>query len=281
MFPGAFSYTRATSVADAVARLQANPDAKILAGGHSLLPAMKLRLALPGELVDIRDIADLRGIDVNDDAVVVGAMATYNDIRDNAEVAAALPILVEAIQILGDAQVREHGTLVGSLVHNDPAADLTAVVLALGGSVHAVGPNGERDIALDDFFVDLWTTQLEPDEVVTQVRLNRPSATSRMAYRKYPHPASGYAVVGVAAVVEMDGDTVASARVGLTGATNTAVRLTALEDALAGSKLDEASIASLVQGSVEDLTINGDQFASETYRANLIEVLTRRALLGD
>jgi carbon-monoxide dehydrogenase medium subunit len=280
MFPAPFSYSRASSVAEAVSMLQANPDAKIIAGGHSLIPAMKLRLAMPDELVDLRDIANLRGIEVTDDTVVIRAMTTYNEVRENAEVSAALPILGEAIGILGDAQVRERGTLVGSLVHNDPAADLTAVTLALGGSVHAVGPNGERDIPLDEFFIDLWTTSLEPDEVVTQVSLNRPAASARQAYRKFAHPASGYAIVGIAAVVELAGDTVASARVAVTGATSTATRLTAVEDALTGKALTDDVVTEAVAGATEGITINGDDFAPENYRVHLVEVLTRRALLG-
>lgn len=280
MFPGSFTYSRPASVADAVARLQANPDAKILAGGHSLIPAMKLRLAMPGELVDLRGIADLKGVEVGADGVTIRAMTTYNEIRDNAEVAAALPILAETIHVVGDAQVREHGTFVGSLVHNDPAADLTAVALALGGSAHAVGPNGERDIDLDDLFIDLWTTALEPEEVMTTVTLRRPSDGAHMAYRKYAHPASGYAIVGVAAVVERDGDTVSSTRVAVTGASNTAVRLTGVEDALAGGPLGEEQVAAAVERATDGLTINGDDFAPEDYRAHLVRVLTRRALLG-
>ncbi|HYH10825.1 MAG TPA: xanthine dehydrogenase family protein subunit M, partial [Thermomicrobiales bacterium] len=279
MFPAPFNYSRASSVADAVAMLQENPDAKILAGGHSLIPAMKLRLAMPGSLVDLRDIAELRGIDVGGDAVTIRAMTTYNEIRDNDEVVSALPILAEAIGVIGDAQVREHGTLVGALVHNDPAADLTAVVLALGGSVHAVGPNGERDVSLDEFFVDLWTTTLEPEEVVTHVTLNRHDG-GRMTYRKFAHPASGYAVVGVATVLDMDGDEVASARVAITGASNTATRLAAVEQAIAGKTLDEESVAAALAYATDGVVVNGDEFASEAYRTHLVRVLTKRALLG-
>jgi carbon-monoxide dehydrogenase medium subunit len=280
MFPAPFSYSRASSVAEAVSMLQANPDAKVIAGGHSLIPAMKLRLAMPAELVDLRDIDELHGIEVGDDAVTIKAMTTYNEIRDNADVGAIFPMLPEAIHVLGDAQVRERGTFVGSLVHNDPAADLTAVALAIGGSVHAVGPSGERDIPLDEFFVDLWTTLLEPDEVVTHVTLNRHDASAHQAYRKFAHPASGYAIVGVAVMVDRDGDTVSSARVALTGATSTATRLTGVEDALAGKSLSEDVVAEAVKGATDGVTINGDQYAPENYRAHLVEVLTRRALLG-
>lgn len=279
MFPGSFTYSRPGSLAGAVAALQANPDAKIVAGGHSLIPAMKLRLAMPGELIDLRDIAELRGVEVGDNAVTVRAMTTYNDLRDNAEVSGLMPILPEAIRVIGDAQVREHGTVVGSLVHNDPAADLTAVALALGGSVHAVGPNGERDIPLDEFFVDLWTTTLELDELVAHVTLDRHDG-AQMSYRKYAHPASGYAIVGIAAVVDTDGDTVSGARVALTGATNTATRLAAVEEALAGKPLTEEAVATAVEGAADGIEVNGDTFASADYRAHLIRVLARRALLG-
>lgn len=279
MFPTPFSYSRPASVADAVSILKDDPDAKVVAGGHSLIPAMKLRLAMPGTLVDLRDIAELRGIDVGADAVTIRAMTTYNEIRDHEEVARLLPALDEGIRVIGDAQVRERGTLVGALVHNDPAADLTAVALALGGSVHAVGPNGERDIPLDDFFVDLWTTPLEPEEVATHVSLDRHDG-ARMTYRKYAHPASGYAVVGVAAVVELDGDTVSSARIAVTGATNTATRLTSVEEALAGKVLDDESVGAASAAAADGLAVNGDEFASEAYRSHLVNVLTRRALLN-
>lgn len=279
MFPGSFTYSRASSVADAVSMLQANPDAKIIAGGHSLIPAMKLRLAIPGALVDLRDIQELKAVEVSSDTVTIGAMATYNDIRDNEEVSRLFPLLGGAINVIGDAQVREYGTLAGSLVHNDPAADLTAVTLAIGGEVHAVGPNGERSISLDDFFVDLWTTTLELDEVVTHVTLNRHPESSRMTYRKFAHPASGYAVVGVASVLDMDGDTVSAARVALTGATSTATRLTSVEESIAGKSLNEDTVDAAVAGATDGLVINGDEFAPENYREHLVKVLTRRALL--
>lgn len=280
MFPGPFSYNRPSTVPEAVSLLAGNPDAKIIAGGHSLIPAMKLRLALPGALVDLRDIEGLKGLEVSENSVTIRAMDTYNDIRGDERVASALPILVEAINVIGDAQVREHGTLVGALVHNDPAADLTAVALALGGEVHATGPNGDRSISLDEFFVDLWTTTLEADEVVTHVTLNRPGSSATMVYRKFAHPASGYAIVGVAAVVEMDGDAVGQARIALTGATNTATRLTSVENALSGKALSEASVDAAVDGAATGLTINGDQFAPEEYREHLVGILTKRALLG-
>lgn len=277
MYPASFDYHRATSIADAIGRLTANPDAKILAGGYSLIPAMKLRLATPGELVDLAGVAGLKEITIQDGARI-GALTTYNEARDHAELAAQYPILAEAINVIGDQQVRAHGTLGGALAHNDPAADFTAVFLALGGEVTAVGSGGERVIAADDLFVDLWTTSLEPDEIITEVRLPEVSGSTRMTYEKHAHPASGYAVVGVAAVVTVDGGTVSSARIAVTGATSTAVRATAAEDALMGKALDADSIKAAAGVAGDGLDINGDLFASVEYRTHLLEVMVKRAL---
>lgn len=277
MFPTSFTYHRATNVADAIAVLGENPEAKILAGGHSLIPAMKLRLAAPEMLVDITHIPGLRSIEIGDD-IRIGAMATYNEIRDNKELAALLPILPEAIRIIGDQQVRSRGTFGGSVAHADPAADLTAVFVALDGRVKASGPDGEREIAADDFFVDLWTTALEPTEVVTELIIPKPAPGTRMKYLKHAHPASGYAVVGVAVVLPESGGSVENARVVLTGATSKPTRITAVEDALNGSPLTDDAITSAVSGAAAGVEINGDAYASEAFRAHLVEVMLRRAL---
>lgn len=280
MFPAEFAYHRAVSVSDVIAYLGANPDAKILAGGHSLIPAMKLRLATPAALVDIGRIDALRGITVGPDGARIGAITTYNDIRDNEAVARMFPILPEAIVNIGDAQVREHGTFGGSLAHADPAADLTAVFLALNGDVAVTGPNGDRTIAADDLFVDLWTTTLAPDEIITAVNLPAPPAKNGMAYEKHPHPASGYAVVGIAAMLGFDdAGTCASARLAVTGATSKATRLSGVEEALAGHTLTADLITGAAANATEGLQINGDLYASEDYRAHLINVLTRRVLM--
>lgn len=279
MFPAEFAYHRAESVQDAVAFLTANPDAKVLAGGHSLIPAMKLRLATPSALLDIGRIASLHEIAVGSGGAKIGAMATYNDVRDNAQIAKMYPILPEAISVIGDAQVRERGTFAGSLAHADPAADLTAVFLALDGSVSVTGPKGDREIKADDLFVDLWTTSLEPDEIITAVNLPAPPANNGMAYEKHAHPASGYAVVGIAAVLAFGADkTCESARIAVTGATSKATRLTGVEDALKGQKLTTELIASAAGQAANGLDINGDLYASPDYRAHLVNVLTRRAL---
>ncbi|HEU0115525.1 MAG TPA: xanthine dehydrogenase family protein subunit M, partial [Thermomicrobiales bacterium] len=266
MFPNQFAYHRPGSVQEAISLLQANPDAKILAGGHSLLPAMKLRLASPAALVDLGGVDGLSGISVNG-GVTIGAMTTYAQLRDSDDVAARLPMVAEAANNVGDPQVQNKGTLGGSLAHSDPAADFTAVMLALGASVKAVGPNGERTIPLDDLFVDLLTTALAADEVLTEISVPAAQGKVGMAYEKFRHPASGYAVVGVAAVVPVDAQgNATSPRIAVTGATAKATRATAAEQALAGKPLTDANIAAAAAAVTNGLTVNGDYYASDEFR---------------
>jgi len=278
VIPTSFAYHQATSVADAVQILAENPDAKILAGGYSLIPAMKLRLAQPGVLVDLGKLDDLRGISRQADGVHIGAMATYDAIRDDPTIQELFPVLPSAIGYVGDQQVRAHGTWGGSLAHADPAADLTAVFLALEGTVHVVGAAGERDIAADDLFIDLWTTSLEPDEIITDLVLPIPAAGSVAGYKKYGHPASGYALVGVAVRLDLDGETVTNARVAITGATSKATRSAAAEAALTGAALTDEAIAAAASVITDGIEINGDAFASEEYRAHIAGVLLKQVI---
>ncbi|HEU5431828.1 MAG TPA: xanthine dehydrogenase family protein subunit M [Thermomicrobiales bacterium] len=278
MFPNQFDYHRPGSVQEAISLLKANPDAKILAGGHSLLPAMKLRLASPAALVDLGAIDSLNGISING-GVTIGAMTTYAQLRDSKELASRLPMVPETANNVGDPQVQNKGTLGGSLAHSDPAADFTAVMLALGAAVKAVGPNGERTIAADDLFVDLLTTALAADEVLTEISIPAAQGKVGMAYEKFRHPASGYAVVGVAAVVPVDGQgNATSPRIAVTGATSKATRATATEQALAGKPLTSANIAAAAQAVTNGLDLNGDYFASAEFRAHLLQVYAQRAL---
>ncbi len=278
MFPTQFAYHRPTSVQEAIDLLSGDPDAKIVAGGHSLLPAMKLRLASPSALVDIGRVEGLRGIRVNS-GVSIGAMTTYQELIDSAELRERLPILPETASNVGDPQVQARGTLGGSLAHADPAADFTAVLLALSGEVTAVGRSGERTIAADDLFVDLLTTSLQPDEILTTVSIPLSSGRRVMAYEKHRHPASGYAVVGVAAVVDLGNDgTCQAARIAVTGATSKATRASAAEQALMGQQLDDTTIGKAAEVAAEGLEINGDHYASADYRRHLVGVFTRRVL---
>lgn len=280
MFPTQFDYHRPSSVGEAVRHLQENPDAKILAGGHSLLPAMKLRLAAPAALIDLNQIDELRGVHVNG-GVRIGAMTTYQQLLDATDLKERFPIIHEAAYQLGDPQVHARGTVGGSLAHADPSADLTAVVLALNASITVVGASGERTIPVDDLFVDLFTTALAPDEVMTEIAIPAVAGRTGMSYQKHRHPASGYAVVGVAAVLEMgEGDTCQSARIAITGATSKPTRASGAEAALSGQTLSDETIASAASVVAEGLELNGDLYASEEYRRHLISVYARRAIEG-
>ena len=277
MYPNQFEYHRPNSVQAAAGLLAADPDAKLLAGGHSLIPAMKLRLASPSSLVDLSGVEGLSSIDASG-PVKIGAMTTYAAIRDSRELQSALPVLAAAADSVGDPAVQARGTIGGALAHSDPAADFTAIFLALGGSVEATGTNGTRTIQADDFFVDLFTTALEPDEIITSVSFPSTDGAGT-AYEKFRHPASGYAVVGVAVKVAMGADgNVESARIAVTGATSKATRASAAEQALQGQALDDASIDAAAAVAGNGLDINGDHFASEEYRRHLVSVLTGRAL---
>jgi carbon-monoxide dehydrogenase medium subunit len=278
MFPSDFEYAAPATVDEAIALLQTNEDAKILAGGHSLLPLMKTRLSSPALLVDIGRIPELRRISVNGTATI-GATATYRDIAASEELARAYPILRDAIHKVGDVQVRNRGTLGGALAHADPAADMTAVVLALGASLTVRGPQGERTIPADDFFVDLLQTQLEPDELLTEISLPLPAGRTGMAYEKFKHPASGYAIVGVAAVIVLNqAGTVDACRVAVTGAGPKPQRATSVEAQLVGNQADDAAIAAAAALAAEGIELLSDLAASEEFRAHLVRVHTRRAL---
>lgn len=278
MFPNQFAYHRPDSVQAAAALLAADPEAKLLAGGHSLVPAMKLRLAAPSALVDLSGVDGLTDIK-SGDTITIGAMTPYAALRDSESLRSAIPMIAEAANNVGDPAVQARGTLGGALAHSDPAADFTAIFLALGGSVDVTGSSGSRTISADDLFVDLFTTSLEPDEIITSVSIPAPKSGSASAYEKFRHPASGYAVVGVAAVVNTGADgNVESARIAITGATSKATRASEAEQALVGKKIDAEAIAAAAAVAANGLEVNGDHFASEEYRRHLISVLTRRAL---
>jgi carbon-monoxide dehydrogenase medium subunit len=278
VFPSAFDYHRAASVDDAIAVLSANPEAKILAGGYSLIPAMKLRLANPGLLVDLTRLEELKGVEIGADAVTIGAMTTYDELRDAPGIAELFPSVIESIGVIGDQQVRANGTIGGTLAHNDPAADFTAVFRSLNGSVVVKGPNGERTISADELFVDLWTTALELDEVVTSVILPKPAPGTIAGYRKHQHPASGYAIVGLAAAVTVADGVVSAANIVVTGGTSIATRASAAEEALLGNPLDAGSIAAAAEVAAQGLDLNPSPYASEAYLSQLVKVLTGRVL---
>lgn len=281
MIPAEFDYHRPSSVQEAVSLMGQHPDAKVLAGGHSLIPMMKLRLANPPALIDITGIAELRGVQQQGDSIRIGALTTHATLDEDTSLRERLPILHETAHVIGDPMVRNRGTFGGSLAHADPSGDWPAVALALGAQMHVTGPRGQRTIAADDFFVDLLTSALAEGELLTDITIPLPAGSTGMSYQKFAHPASGYAVVGVAAVVTLDGSGACqSCRVAVTGAGAKASRATATEQALQGEQLDEGTIARAAAQAGNGIDFLGDIFASADYRRHLVEVFTKRAIVA-
>lgn len=278
MFPAKFAYAAPSSIQEAVGLLD-EPDSKVIAGGHSLLPLMKLRLAQPKLLVDIGRIPGLSYVRREDGVLAIGAMTTYREIERSQDVHQAAPVLAEATHEVGDPQVRAKGTLAGALAHADPAGDLPAVALALGGTVRAVGSSGERELDLDSFFIDMLTTALQEKEIIREVRLRVQPAGAGAAYQKFDQPASHYALTGVCAVITLSSGSIASARIGVTGVGPKAYRPTAVEQALVGKPAEEEAVKAAVQTVADGVDVQGDIHASPEYRAHLARVLTRRAVL--
>jgi aerobic carbon-monoxide dehydrogenase medium subunit len=278
--PAAFDYHPATSVDEAIALLQQYGDeAKLLAGGHSLLPTMKLRLAQPGHIIDLGRVSGLSYIREEDGAVAVGAMTKYVTIERSDVLKRYFALLPEGTAEIGDQQVRNLGTIGGSIAHSDPAADMPGIVLALKADILAQGPNGVRTIKADDFFMDLFQTALQPDEVITEIRFAKPPAHTGSAYTKLPNKASHYAVVGCAAVVSLDNDgTCTSASVVITGASVKPTRASSVEAALVGKKLDEATIADAASHAADGLELVSDIHGSKDYRAQMAAVMARRVI---
>lgn len=279
MYSSNVEYYRATSVSDAIQALQSNQGAKLLAGGHSLIPSMKLRVANPALLVDIGRIDSLRGIEVEETEVKIGALTTHATVAASAELQAACPILVEAARQIADPQVRNRGTIGGSVANADPAADYPTLTMALGATFTAAGPAGERQIAADQFFQDLLTTALSPDEVLTAITVPAygKSPGTGGAYLKHRHPASSYAVVGVAALVSVEEGKVSRATLVVGGATANPVRITSVESALMGMAPSQENISAAVEKMNIEATL-GDSYASAEYRAHLAKVMARDAL---
>lgn len=279
MRPAKFDYHRPTSVAEAVKMLAENEDAKALAGGHSLIPAMNLRLNQPDALIDIGRLSDLSGISFNNGKLSIGAITTHAQIAASADVQTHAPALAAACGMVGDQQVRNFGTLGGNLAHSDPASDPPTVVLAYGATLHTQGPNGTRAISAEDFFIDLYTIDLEPGELITSVEIASQSG-SKSAYVKLSHPASRYAVVGVAVVLQMDGSTCKSARVAVGGSTPKATLSAGAADALAGSSLDAATLDKAAQALIADIgdDVMGDIYAPDNYRKAMTGVYLKRAV---
>jgi carbon-monoxide dehydrogenase medium subunit len=277
VIPTAFDYERAASLDDAVAKLAAaNGRAKLIAGGHSLVPLMKLRLSEPEVLIDIARIPGLSGIREKDGKIEIGAGTVHHDVATSALLHQQCPVVSDAAAEIGDPQVRNRGTLGGSLAHADPSADYPAVMLAVDADIHVKGPKGWRVAKARDFFKDLFTVDLAPDEIIAGAQF---APVRAAAYAKLHQRASHYAIVGVAAALEVSSGKIRVARIGLTGAGSHAIRLTNVEEALAGQPLSKATIGAAAKLAGTDMkAVNADIHASEEYRRAMMPVFTRRAL---
>lgn len=299
MYPAQFEYSKVGSVSEAIQILGQDPEAKLIAGGHSLLPLMKLRLARPSRVVDIGGIAELRGIRVDGGSIRIGALTSHHEVASSADVQASCPILAEAAGGIGDPAVRNRGTIGGNVSHADPASDYPTVLTALGASFEIQGPSGTRTVAADDFFVGPFETALTADEVVISASVPVLARNQVAEYAKMAHPATSFAVVGAAAVVTLEGEApghghdhghdgdghhhaprCTSARVAVGGVTTKPTRSPAVEGALAGSELTLDSIASATSLVTGDLGTDliGDVYASADYRRSMAAVELKHAL---
>lgn len=277
MIPLPFEYERATSVDDALAKMAAaGGKGRFIAGGHSLVPLMKLRLSEPRVLIDIARIPGLSGIRETDGRIEIGAGTVHHDVASSALLRSRCPVVSDVAREIGDPQVRNRGTLGGNLAHADPAADYPAVMLALDAEIHVKGPNGLRTVQASRFFVDLFTVDLAPDEIITSVRF---APVRQAAYAKLRQRASHFAIVGVAAALDVSSGSIQTARVGLTGAGPSAIRLRTVEAALAGKPASKEVVAAAAQQATGDLSVlNSDIHASADYRRAMVPVFARRAL---
>ncbi|MFL5769858.1 MAG: FAD binding domain-containing protein [Chloroflexota bacterium] len=275
MIPAAFEYTRAATMADAVAAV--GGGAKVIAGGQSLLPLLKLRLAAADRLVDIARIGELKGYrELPDGGVEIGALTTYSEWQ----AATVMPSVAEAIEQIADVQVRNRGTIGGAIAHADPASDAAAIALAFDGQAVLRGPGGERVVPLDGFFEGPFQTGIRPDEILVAIRRGPVPADARFSYQKLAQPASGYPIVGIAAVIVASGGSISHAAIGVTGVHEHAYRAEDVEQALIGSDASDASIAAAAAHVTDGVEVNSDIHADAEYRAAMAVIYTRRAIEG-
>ena len=279
MIPSSFNYHKAQSVDDAIALLKEHgEDAKLLAGGHSLIPALKLRLNQPEVLIDIARIPELNFIKEEGGEIIIGAGTTHADIASSDLIASKISMFAEAAGMIGDIQVRNMGTIGGSIAHADPAADWPALLLAADATVVVKAPRGERKIAASDFFEGFYTTALNPAEIITEIRVPTPHAGVRTSYQKFFQPASRFAIVGCAVMTSTDHGKFLKASVAFTGVADTPFRDKNVEEALIGNDANAATIAAAADKAAAGVDIMSDHFASVEYRHHLAKVYAKRAI---
>jgi carbon-monoxide dehydrogenase medium subunit len=274
MIPATFEYEKVTTVDEAIAALS-NDGTKILAGGHSLIPALKLRLSRPAKLVDIGGITALKDIKEEDGEIVIGAAATHADIMYHNLIRTHLPFFTEGASAIGDIQVRNYGTIGGSIAHADPSADWPALILAADATIEMQGSNGRRTIKATEFFTGLFATALEPNEIITAVRIPMPADGTKGTYQKFPQPASRYALVGCAVVRFADGKT----NIAFTGVAENAFRDTGAEQSITRKPINEENLTTALNAALQNIEVLGDNYASIPYRRHLAKVFLRKALM--
>jgi aerobic carbon-monoxide dehydrogenase medium subunit len=279
MIPAAFAYARPTTIDEALqAVASGGEDVKIMAGGQTLIPVMRLRLAAPETVVDLGKVAELRGVREEADAIVVGAMTTHSDVLSDPLIAQHAPLIAEATETVADRQVRHRGTFGGALAHADPAGDLPAVALALDAEFVIAGLGGRRTVPAREFFVDYLTTALEEGELLVEIRIPKLSGQWGMHYEKFNRVAQAWSIVAVAAVVRREGDRIAEARIGLTNMGPTPLRASGVEAALVDVEATAEAIASAAEHASEGTSPSSDLNGQADYREHLARVLTRRAV---
>lgn len=281
MYAPEFDYYRAGSVSEAAGLLKKYPGAKLLAGGHSLIPLLKLRLAAPTALIDIGRIRELRGITVKNGTVQIGAMTTHAELASSSQLAETCRVLAQAAAGIGDPAVRNRGTIGGNVAHADPASDLPTVLVALDAKLSVAGPDGTRTLNASDFFQGMMATALKEHEILTGIEFPAQASGQTSAYAKFAHPASRYAVIGVAAVLTSSSGKCSAARVVIGGMVPKPVRASSVERALTGQQLSAENIAKAAGQVSQDLgsDVLGDIFASEDYRRAVAPVWVKRALI--
>ncbi len=279
MKPSLFDYCSRTSVGEVVAALVADPGAMILAGGQSLVPAMNLRLASPTRLIDLKNVADLADIQVDNGVIKIGAMVRHRDLELNDEVYAANPLIRKMMRFVAHVPIRNCGTVVGSLCHADAAAEMPLLLVLTGGTVTAVGPDGSRDIAAKDFFQFHMTTSRAPDEMIVRANIPVLADGAGYAFHEFARRQGDYAIAAAGATVSLDGDNrVTRARVGACGVASTPVLLEAVEQAITGAQLSQSTIADAAEKAKDAVTAPDDMHASTGYRKHLLAGLVRRVL---
>ena len=278
MYAAEFDYVRASSIEEAISLKGANDDSSLLAGGHSLIPAMKLRLSTPQKLIDISGLDQLKKISNNGSYISIGALCTHKQCAESDIIQSKCPALSNAASVIGDPHVRNKGTLGGVLAHSDPQADYPGVVLALNATIIVEGSEGERTIEAVDYFTGLWETALGEGEILTEVRIPTDSANANSCYLKFPQPASRYPYVGCAVAMSTSGGNCSDVRVGFSGVGECGFRDSGVEDAIRGQALNESSIGAASGKAAEGRSVLSDVFVSEEYRRAMAQVYVKRAL---